>query len=146
MIDEHDSEIRKWITAYKNGLARKYSYNRLLTNNFISQPAVFMRRSALNEAGPIDETLPTAMDYDLWLRLAQLGNPGYINDDLACFRVHRQSISSNNYSKQFDEQLRIHARYDQDRWRLANHRIKNKFIVAVYFLIEKINKRSNAGK
>lgn len=137
MVDEEDREVRKWITAYKNRLSRKYSYNKLLTENFISQPAVFIRRSALKAAGPLDISLPTAMDYDLWLRLAKLGNPGYINGDLACFRVHRQSISSMNYRKQFEEQYRIHARYDKSRWRLLKHRMKITMIVFVYYLLEK---------
>lgn len=135
MIDEKDREVRKWITNYKNRLARRYSYKRLLGENFISQPAVFIRRAALIAAGPIDVKLPTAMDYDLWLRLANLGHPGYIDDDLACFRVHNQSISSLNYKEQFKEQYRIHERYDQNRWRLLKHRMTNRVIVFIYSLL-----------
>jgi len=108
----------------------------LLIENFISQPAVFIRREAINAIGPVDLGLPTAMDYDLWLRLAKLGAPGYINNDLACFRVHRHSISSVNYRKQFEEQYRIHARYDRNRWRLLKHRVKITMIVAAYFFME----------
>ncbi|MCX6304478.1 MAG: glycosyltransferase family 2 protein [Bacteroidetes bacterium] len=137
MIDEHDHEVRKWITAYKNRMSGKYSLEKLLTENFISQPAVFMRRKALQAAGPVDLGLPTAMDYDLWLRLAKLGDPGYINSDLACFRVHRKSISSINYRKQFEEQYRIHLRYDQNRGRLLKHRVKIRLIVFIYGLLQK---------
>ena len=141
IVDEHDREIRKWITAYKNSLSRKFSFNRLLTTNFISQPAVFFRRSVLETAGPIDLDLPTAMDYDLWLRLAKLGSPGYIDEDLACFRVHGQSISSRNYKSQFEEQYRIHERYDQNRLLLIKHRIKIRFIVFTYSLLELVQTR-----
>jgi glycosyltransferase involved in cell wall biosynthesis len=136
MVDENDHEVRKWITAYKNRLSGKFSYNRLLVDNFISQPAVFMRRHALESAGPIDPELPTAMDYDLWLRLAKLGFPGYLNENLACFRLHRQSISARNYRKQFEEQYQIHARYDHNLWRLMHHRIKIRLIVLIYGLLE----------
>ncbi|MEI7724383.1 MAG: glycosyltransferase family 2 protein [Bacteroidota bacterium] len=136
IIDEHDAEIRKWITAYKNRLSGKYSFERLLVDNFISQPTVFIRKHALKLVGAIDTGLPTAMDYDLWIRLAKLGPPGYINDDLACFRVHTKSISSINYKRQFEEQYRIHAKYDQNRWRLLKHRLKIRLIVFVYSLIE----------
>jgi glycosyltransferase involved in cell wall biosynthesis len=136
MVDEQDKEIRKWITRYKNRLARKYSYKRLLVENFISQPAVFIRRNALEAAGPIDMALPTAMDYDLWLRLGKLGEPGYIDDDLAWFRVHRQSISSMNYARQFEEQYRIHERYDQNKWRLIKHRVIIMCTVFIYSLID----------
>jgi glycosyltransferase involved in cell wall biosynthesis len=146
MVDGQDREIRKWITAYKNRLSRNYTFERLLTENFISQPAVFMRRKALETVGPIDPGLPTAMDYDLWLRLAKLGKPGYINDDLACFRVHGQSISSRNYKQQFEEQYQIHARYDQSRMRLLKHRVKITLIVFIYSLMEVFRSIFKAGK
>ena len=138
IIDEHDHEIRKWVTTYKNSLSRKFSFERLLVENFISQPAVFMRCEALEATGPIDPELPTAMDYDLWLRLAKLGEPGYLNDDLACFRVHRQSISSRNYKKQFEEQYLIHTKYDQDKWRLFIHRVKIMRTVFIYRVLEAV--------
>jgi glycosyltransferase involved in cell wall biosynthesis len=132
IIDDQDREIRRWITNYKNRLAGKFSFKRLLVDNFISQPAVFIRHDALKAAGPVDIGLPTAMDYDLWLRLAKLGTPGYINHDLACFRVHQASISSRGYRDQFEEQYRIHKRYDQSPWLLFRHRIKIRLIVLVY--------------
>ncbi len=138
IIDEQDREIRKWITAYKNRSARNYSYNRLLVENFISQPAVFIRRAALAKAGLLDTELPTAMDFDLWLRLGRLGAPGYMREDLACFRVHKDSISSKGFRKQFEEQYRIHKRYDQSRWRLLSHRIRNRLIVTVYSVMDQI--------
>ena len=140
IIDEHDREIRKWITAYKNRLSRKYSFKRLLTENFISQPAVFIRRTALQAAGPVDPELPTAMDYDLWLRLAKLGEPGYINDNLACFRVHQDSISSRGYKQQFEEQYRIHKKYDQTRYLLLIHWINIRLIVFIYSVIKIIQR------
>lgn len=36
--------------------------------SFICQPTVFMRRSALNIIGPLDESIKTAFDLDLWVR------------------------------------------------------------------------------
>jgi glycosyltransferase involved in cell wall biosynthesis len=35
---------------------------------FICQPSVFMRRSALEEVGLLDESIKTAFDFELWLR------------------------------------------------------------------------------
>ena len=137
MIDAQDRATRKWITAYKNHLSGKFSYERLLVENFISQPAVFMRREALQAAGPVDLDLPAAMDYDLWIRLAKLGKPGYIHDDLACFRVHDESISSLGYKAQFKEQYMIHKRYDQNRWRLMKHRVTIMGIVFVYSVLKR---------
>ncbi|MCM8636678.1 glycosyltransferase family 2 protein [Accumulibacter sp.] len=36
---------------------------------FICQPTVFLRRRVLDEVGGLDETLSTAFDFDLWLRI-----------------------------------------------------------------------------
>jgi GT2 family glycosyltransferase len=138
IIDEEDHEVRKWITAYKTRLTRNFRYDRLLLENFISQPAVFMRRSALDRVGPVDIKLPTAMDYDLWLRFARLGQPGYIDDVLSCFRMHRDSISFKSYRAQFAEQYSIHKRYDRRSWLLFLNRLHIIKSVMAYWMIQKL--------
>ncbi len=140
MVDDQDHEVRKWITAYKNRGLRNYSYERLLTENFISQPAVFMRRDALEKAGPLDLSLPTAMDFDLWLRLGKLGDPGFINDYLSAFRVHPDSISAKGFREQFEEQYRVHLRYDQTPSLLRNHRIRIRGIVTAYSILRLLSR------
>jgi len=59
----------------------------LLLGNYIPQPTVFMRRSALFEAGLLDERLHYAMDYDLWLRLAGVAELKRLDGELASFRL-----------------------------------------------------------
>lgn len=134
MIDENGREVRRWISAYKAMKAKKFSYDRLLVENFISQPAVFFRKEFLEKAGPIDISLKSAMDYDLWLRMARISPPGIIPETLAAFRVHGRSISARGFRQQFDEQYRIHLRYDQRKWLLFRHRMMNRMIVGVYSL------------
>jgi glycosyltransferase involved in cell wall biosynthesis len=51
-----------WAPPFRVQLLRLYDY--------IVQPAVFCRRRALGD-GLVDESLEFAMDYELWLRLAQ---------------------------------------------------------------------------
>jgi len=112
-IDEEGREIRKVITRYKNFESRHYSRRRLLTKDFIPQPAVFISRSAFEETGFLDLKYDYAMDYDYWLRLASRYPPLYIDRYLAKFRWHRTSKSKNNYRKAALEAYRIakkHAR------------------------------------
>jgi glycosyltransferase involved in cell wall biosynthesis len=136
IIDENDREIRKGITRYKNWSGSEFSYNRLLTENYISQPAVFFRRTALDIAGDFNPDLHYAMDYDMWLRLSQISPPIVFNDYLASFRMHGASKSTLNSGNLFREQYMVHKEYDQRRYLLFRHRVRILQISLVYWLLE----------
>ena len=63
------------VTRYKNWLLRRYSLGLYLTHNFVSAPATFFRRAALEEAGGFDERYRISVDYDLQLRIARRHDP-----------------------------------------------------------------------
>lgn len=65
-IDEDDNVIGKYATA-------PYSFDRLLRDCCICQPAAYWRARAAEEIGSFDERLEYAMDYDYWLRLDRSG-------------------------------------------------------------------------
>ncbi len=58
--------------------------------SFICQPTVFMRRSALEQVGNLDESLRLAFDFDLWLRLYKCfpRQVGMVKQIQACSRLH----------------------------------------------------------
>lgn len=66
-----------------------------LGQNFMSQPGSLMRRSHFEAVGGLDTELKNSMDQDLFLRLAQTGAVVYVPFEVAAFRVHHGSISSN---------------------------------------------------
>lgn len=138
VVDEADREIRRAISWYKNRLLRRYTLRRLLTKDFISQPATFFRRDLLEEAGPLDPGYRYAMDYELWLRFARLAEPVFIRRDLAAFRWHGASKSSGGYGKAAWEALaaaRCHAR-PSERLALAEHFLHVVSLVAGYWLLD----------
>jgi glycosyltransferase involved in cell wall biosynthesis len=53
--------------------APPFSRSLLLLHDFISQPAAFVRRTALRDR-MVDPTFHYAMDYELWLRLSRSGS------------------------------------------------------------------------
>lgn len=105
IVNEESEEIRTRITRFKElffPLSAKFTYRCI---NYISQPALFFRREAFQQAGLFDETLVAAWDYKFVLGLWRHG-PGLLLDGppLAKFRWHQQSISGTNFSVQFKEE------------------------------------------
>jgi glycosyltransferase involved in cell wall biosynthesis len=139
IIDENDREIRRWITLYKNFLMRHFSYKRLLIENYISQPSVFIKRSLLEKEGFIDTGLNYTMDYDLWLRLGRAAAPGIIDDYLAYFRVHRQSKSGSGYKVQFREEYRTHKKHHQGKILLFLHGLNILKIISIYWIMNTLS-------
>ncbi len=136
IINEKDQEIRKWITAYKNLLLKNYSYKKLLTENFISQPATFWRKELLDEIGYLNEKEHFCMDYEYWLRIGQKYDAGVINDYLANFRYYSNSKSGSVNKKQFQDELRLAKKYNQGKiWPILLHEINYRKIVSIYRLL-----------
>jgi glycosyltransferase involved in cell wall biosynthesis len=113
VVDESDREVRRGVTAYKNSWIRRYSAKKLLVCDFISQPAVFLKRDLLDEVGLLDETLDWAFDYEYWLRIAQRHEPVIVPDYLASFRWHPTSKTSNLFTKAERASLRVARRYSR---------------------------------
>lgn len=67
---------------------RAYDLLDMMSFNIISQPAVFIRRSALDQVGLLDPSYHCLLDHHLWLRLARLGPIVYIPETLAAARYH----------------------------------------------------------
>ena len=133
IIDEQDRRVRRWVEAYKDLRARRYSFEALLTENFISQMTVFWRRSLLGELGYLDPQFPLAFDYELWLRFARRSAPVYIRQPQACFRWYAASKSGANFEAQFAENDAAAFTYIAGQGSLLRRRrSRNSLFVAVY--------------
>jgi glycosyltransferase involved in cell wall biosynthesis len=103
IVDEHDAEIRKAVTAYKRALLRRYSRRSLLVQNFVAAPATFVRTEPLRQLGGFDERFRYSMDYDVWLKLAERGDPAIVDEPLTAFRMAAGSLSMSGFECQFAE-------------------------------------------
>jgi glycosyltransferase involved in cell wall biosynthesis len=133
IIDGDGREIRRAVTAYKNALLRRYSLGLYLTHNFISAPATFFRRAALEEAGGFDERYRISVDYDLQLRIARRHDPVVLERNLAAFRMVEGTLSMSGFQTQFREhaeQARRHG--DGHRGAVALNQVLSAGIVGVY--------------
>ena len=137
IIDEHDREIRRAITRYKNLRMRRYSFSRLLRENWISQMGVLWRASAGRQVGPFRQDLHYCMDYDFWLRLGQRWPGRFVDRYLAAFRWYTTSKSGSGFDRQFAEQYEVAATAagGEHPWALRMHRLNVMKIVAAYRLM-----------
>jgi glycosyltransferase involved in cell wall biosynthesis len=107
IIDLQGREFHGAITRYKNFLLKHYSYGLLLIENFICQPAVFLRREALSEVGFFSESENLVMDYQYWLRIGRVSAPIVLARDLAGFRRIEGTKSNTSYGRQFRDDMRV---------------------------------------
>jgi glycosyltransferase involved in cell wall biosynthesis len=135
IIDDTGRERWNWITGYKNARLKKFTLQKLLRENFISQPAVFFRKELFEKAGGLDLSLKYAMDYDLWLRFGMISPAGVISKDLASFRRHRSSKSETGFRDQFFEQYAVSRKYNPSFFSLALHRFNIFKIITSYRII-----------
>ena len=142
IIDKEDKEIRKYITWYKNFLWRKYSYAKLLSENFISQMTVFWKREVMEEIGYFDENEHLCMDYEYWLRIWEQFDPLYIPEYIANFRFYQTSKSWAHFDNQFKDELRLAEKYARwkYKWSLLVHKFNYYKITWIYKVLSFIKK------
>lgn len=102
IIDADSKAISSLITRYKDWRGRRFSLAKLLTENFISQMAVFWNAAMWRQAGGLDIDKHLDMDYDLWLRFAEVAEPSVLPVELADFRVHGAAKGSTQTEAQLD--------------------------------------------
>jgi glycosyltransferase involved in cell wall biosynthesis len=117
IIDEAGREIRRGITRFKEAFFPLSGRFTIQCLNYVSQPAMFFRRSALAAAGPLKEEMVAAWDYEFLLRLWRQGGAALVpGPPLADFRRHSDSISTRRFAVQFREEFEAAA---ADAGRLA---------------------------
>jgi len=109
LIDENGNSYRS--RSFK--VIHEFTFRKMLRiwYGILPAPAVFMKKSVLDDIGVQDLSLNHAADYDLWCRIAQKGYRfKYLAEVLAMFRVHAEQ-KSNLIKKHHSEILRVTKKY-----------------------------------
>lgn len=113
-----------WAPPFDGGMLRSV--------NILSQPAVFIRRSALGDA-MLDESFHFAMDYELWLRLEAAGRRFARLDRVLAIDRHQPGRKSSTITDVHDSDLaRLAERYDT-RFGPEHERVRTGFYLRQRF-------------
>ncbi len=110
-------------SRYEGWIAR-----RLILGNYICNSTIVARREALQAAGFFDETFFMPADWDLWLRLADVGEVGFINKPLTKYRVSAHYILKNLEKSQEEEGVvldKFFRRHPEINGQFRKHVISN---------------------
>jgi glycosyltransferase involved in cell wall biosynthesis len=98
IVDHNSSPV-----ILRTGLA--VTYRDLLNGTYhLPQESTFFRRELYRRSGGVNPKFDMAMDYDLWLRLAELEAPHYLPGTLGIFRRHDAQKSSDR--RRYDADVR----------------------------------------
>ena len=75
--------------------------------DLIPQPGALFRRSAFEAAGGLNTHFGWAFDFDLFIRLSKIGNLHFINQTLAKFRWHPESLSVEHRAQSVAEASKV---------------------------------------
>ncbi|MBI5281417.1 MAG: glycosyltransferase [Candidatus Solibacter usitatus] len=84
--------------------------------DYILQQATFFRRSALEDAGWLDESLHWTMDWDILTRLGRRFGLTYVPRDLGCLREYGETKTASGGAARFREIRALLRRQTGSRW------------------------------
>lgn len=95
LIDAND----KAVSVFSNSHQKRSGWiaSKLIFNNLICNSTVVVRRNCFRKVGYFDEKIFIPADWDMWLRLAEVYEAGYIDEILTGYRI------SDNYTKSHKE-------------------------------------------
>jgi glycosyltransferase involved in cell wall biosynthesis len=96
------------LAPYPTGVTDLKGLRRGITT--IPQQAMFFRSKLWRMVGPLDPSFYYAMDYDLWVRIAEVTPIALCRRPWANFRIHGMSKSLTAASRCWPEMIRVHFR------------------------------------
>ncbi len=114
-IDEEGKRIGEYPT-------KPYSYQDLGFNCYFSQPSVMFSSKLWKACGGINTNLHMCLDYELWIRMAQIGKVGYFEDYVGNTRMYDDTKTATNVKRHLEEAICILYHY---YGKVPNHWIRS---------------------
>jgi glycosyltransferase involved in cell wall biosynthesis len=84
--------------------------------DYIMQPTTFFKRESLEKVDYLDVNLYWCMDWDLWIKLASIGEVGYLNQVLANSREYAETKTSTGGWKRLSEIGQLMRKYSNKKY------------------------------
>jgi len=139
-ITEGDS---KWIEHF--GISHSRLKREIVVKNVVGNPSMaLIRRSVIEEAGNYNQNLRWGQDWEIWIRMSNYTQFGFLKDPIIIYRAHSDNITYKTPIKRLDCLLNISKVAIQNykpAWRrplLLAHAISNNY----YYRAKNANKES----
>ena len=84
---------------------REYSHQRLLSHDFITQPATFIRRQVFEEVGLLSSQYRYIFDWEYWIRISKQYDFVRVPFLIAGYRITGTNLTSTGRNKRLKEML-----------------------------------------
>lgn len=103
-IDEHGSVTGEYPVE-------PFDSDALGSRCYISQPSVLFSKKAYEKTGPLNPRLHMCLDYEYWIRLAQMYEFGFIREYVGATRMYARTKTATMQSLHFKEAIEILRKY-----------------------------------
>ena len=103
-IDKESNVTERYLTE-------KFDKSRLAEQCIICQPTAFFTKKIIEEAQYLNKDLQLCMDYELWIRIAQIGKISYIPDYIATSRMYEENKTLSRRQEVYSEICNVIKKY-----------------------------------
>lgn len=118
-VDRNDTILRTF--SHRRSRRIGWIAKKLLPRNYICNSTPLVRRVCFEKTGLFDETIFIPADWDMWLRLAEKYQVGYMNTPLTLYRMSGSYILNNVEKSKQEEKLMLEKAF------LRNPQIRSGF-------------------
>ena len=136
-VNEDTMNKKRLCPLHEHYRNEKSLFLQLYQGNLFSTSCMTIRKDIIERAGLFDETLRSAQDYDLWIRVSKFGRLYYMDKPLETYVTRRGNITANTY-RRYNCELRICRKYITDLRKLLPEKEVRRLVRKRIFFIHKI--------
>jgi glycosyltransferase involved in cell wall biosynthesis len=135
LIDDDDKVVGSFSPSSK--MATGWIAEKLILGDFISNPTVIARKECFDNVGLFDESIFMPADWDMWLRMAEKYQAGYINEPLSGYRITNGYTIAHLQTNLKEEIYVLEKTFKRGKIKISRN-LKRKSYANMYYRIGKL--------